>query len=285
MAKVLIGNIKGPQGIQGVCGPKGEPGEVGANAGGHNSVFRGINLLSKYSLADIYAKIAAGTFEDLYIGDYFDITITASGYAQETVRCLIAGFDCYLYNGDTALTKHHAVIVPQNSFKTPAKMNETNTSEGGYAGSVLHTTEIPKYDEALGTVFGAHLLMHRALLTNKISATGNSMAGAGFTGYASGWAWSDCKARLMTEIELYGSTVWSSSGYDTGTGKSQLPLFSLAPEYIRAGLGGTSHSGRDTFWLSAVASATYFAYCNVSGLAYYLSASSGLGVRPLFLIG
>lgn len=248
-----------------------------ANAGSHNSIFRGRNLTDVYTIAQICEKIADGSFDDLFIGDYFDISITtalSTGNVTETVRCMLAGFDPYLHNGDTALTQHHAAIVPMNSFKTAAQMNATNITDGGYAGSVMHTTTLPLYATALGNVFGSHLLTYRALLTNTVAS-----------GAASNWAWSDCKLRLMTEIELYGSVVWSKAGYDTGIGKSQLPLFSLAPEYIRAGLGGTEQSSRYSFWLSGVSSATYFAYCNHNGSANYANASGSLGVRPLFLIG
>lgn len=247
------------------------------NAGGHNSIFRGRDLTNVYTIAQICEKIADGSFDDLFIGDFFDISITtalSTGSVTETVRCMLAGFDPYLHNGDTALTQHHAAIVPMNSFKTTAQMNATNVTTGGYAGSVMHATTLPLYATALGNVLGSHLLTYRALLTNTVA-----------NGAASNWAWSDCKLRLMTEVELYGSVVWSASGYDTGIGKSQLPLFSLAPEYIRAGLGGTDHSSRTTFWLSGVYSAAYFALCSSLGYASSTSASSSIGVRPLFLIG
>lgn len=247
------------------------------NAGGHNSIFRGRDLTDIYTIAQICEKIAAGTFDDLFIGDFFDISITtalSTGNVTETVRCMLAGFDPYLYNGDTALSQHHAAIVPMNSFKTTAQMNATNITDGGYAGSVMHTTTLPLYATALGNVFGSHLLTYRALLTNTVAS-----------GAASTQAWSDCKLRLMTEVELYGSVVWSKAGYDTGLGKSQLPLFGLAPEYIRAGLGGTDHSSYNVFWLSGVSSAGSFATCASYGGAHATGASYSIGVRPLFLIG
>lgn len=247
------------------------------NAGGHNSIFRGRDLTDGYTIAQICDKIADGSFDDLFIGDYFDIDITtalSTGSVTETVRCILAGFDPYLYNGDTALTQHHAAIVPMNAFTTTAQMNSTNVTTDGYAGSVMHKTTLPLYATALGKVLGSHLLTYRALLTNTVA-----------NGAASNWAWSDCTLRLMTEVELYGSVVWAQAGYNTGIGKSQLPLFSLAPEYIRAGMGGTDHSDRNNFWLSGVTSATTFAYCHGNGGAYSYSASYSYGVRPLFLIG
>lgn len=247
------------------------------NAGGHNSIFRGKNLTNVYTIEQICDKIADGSFDDLFIGDYFDVSIATAlptGRVTETVRCMLAGFDPYLYNGDMALTQHHAAIVPMNAFTTTAQMNTANVTTGGYAGSVMHKTTLPLYATALGNVFGDHLLTYRALLTNAVA-----------NGVASNWAWSDCKLRLMTEVELYGSAVWAQAGFNTGIGKSQLPLFSLAPEYIRAGLGGTDNSSRNYFWLSGVGSATDFATCGNYGNASSYGASYSYGVRPLFLIG
>lgn len=247
------------------------------NAGAHNSKLRLKNLTNEYTPDEICRRIADNTFADLFVGDYFDIEITtalAGGNVTETVRCMLAGFNPYLYNGDTAITQPHAAVIPMNAFSTTAQMNSTNTTTGGYAGSAMHTNILPRYATALRAVFGDHLLTYHALLTNAVA-----------NGAASNWAWSDCTLRLMTEVELYGSVVWAQAGYNTGIGKSQLPLFSLAPEYIRAGLGGTDHSSRSYFWLSGVTSATTFALCNNNGHAHSTSASTSLGVRPLFLIG
>ena len=252
------------------------------SAAAHNSIYRGKNLTDVYTVDEICQRISAGTFEDLYIGDYFDISITTSLGGTETVRCVLAGFDIMWNNGDTAFTKHHAVIVPKDCFKTTAKMNDTNETTGGYAGSKMHTETLPVYAEALQTALNNHIISHRELLSTAVSTTGNSNAGAGFTGYASGWAWKDCLLRLMSEIQVYGSTVLSSSFYDTGNANIQFPLFRLAPNLKVAGLG---HNGsRMWYYLSAVVSAAAFANCNNNGGSYSNSAAGDGGVRPYFCI-
>ena len=220
----------------------------------------------------------------MYVGDYFDISITTDLGGTETVRCILAGFDIFWNNGDTAFTKHHAVIVPKDCFKTTAKMNESNVTTGGYVGSKMYTTVLPVYQAALQTALNNHILSHRELLTTAVSTTGNSNAGAGFTGYASNWEWKDCLVKLMSEIQVYGSTVLSSSFYDTGCDNIQFPLFRLAPNLKVAGLG---HNGsRMWYWLSAVVSAAAFARCTDGGSSgrYHAAAGDG-GVRPYFCIG
>ena len=248
---------------------------IPSNAAAHNAIYRGKNIQDKYIDGSLYTAIENGTFEDLFIGDYFDITITTSLGGSETVRCMLAGFDVYWGCGDTAMFTHHAVIVPANCFATTAKMNTENVTTGGYTGSEMYTTVLPVYQTALETVFGNRLLNNRELLTNAVT-----------DGKSSGWAWFDCKLRLMSEAEVYGGNVWSS-GYDVGIAKTQLPLFTLNPAKIVCGLGGAnyaSNTARYSWWLSAVTGAAYFAFVNYGGYAYSNVASDALGVRPRFLI-
>lgn len=254
------------------------------NAGFHNSIYRGKNLTGVYTIEQICSKISSGTFEDLFIGDYFDITISTSYTSSETVRCIFAGFDTYYLNGDTSFTNHHAVIVPKNCFSATASMNSTNTAEGGFIGTDMWKTVLPTYATAIDSALEGHLLTHRTLLTNSISTSLSSMAGAGWSGASNGWEWIDTKLSLMNEVQLYGSTVLSSSFYDVGCDNLQLPLFRLNPRSKIAGQGGTG-DGRMWYWLRAVAGSTTFCLCAYNGLAGYGSASDSLGVRPLFCIG
>lgn len=254
----------------------------GNSAAAHNAIFRGKDLTNVYTVEQICQRISAGTFEDLYIGDYFDVTINGEG--SEVVRCILAGFDTYLHNGDASLDRHHAVIVTKNCLNTLHQMNPTNTTEGGFVGSAMWTEVLPIYNTAFGNVFGSHLLSHRTLLSSTINATGNSNAGAGFVGCSSNWAWTDTQLSLLSEIQVYGSNVFSSSFYDTGCDNLQLPLFALDPTAKVCGKGGTG-TGRQWYWLRNVASATSFANVHYHGYSYNDGASDPSGVRPLFLIG
>ena len=254
------------------------------NAASHNAIFRGKNLTDIYTKDQIYEMINKGTFDDLYIGDYFDISISTSN-GTEVVRCILAGFDTYLHNGDTPLDRHHAVIVTKNCLNKLHPMNPTNTTEGGFVGSEMWTKVLPTYNTAFRNVFDNHLLTHRTLLSNAINATGKSNAGAGFTGCSRNWAWTDTQLSLLSEIQVYGSNVFSSSFYDTGCDNLQLPLFALDPTAKVCGKGGTG-AGRQWYWLRNVASAVNFAYVDSLGFSNGVTgASNSLGVRPLFLIG
>jgi hypothetical protein len=251
----------------------------------HNGIYRGKQLCGLRDLSVfiewLYYKVSNRDFSDIYLGDYFPVAITTTlpdgTVKTETVELMIAGFNYYYNVGNTALTKPHLVLIPRvYGFATTAKMNETNTTEGGYLNSYMHTTVLPCYAASLKAAFGGHLLSHRTLLSNAINASTPSMAGAGLTGASSGWGWTTVELQLMNEAQVYGTTVWSSSAYDVGVDNRQLPVFKFI---------NPIQYGRGSFWLRSVVSSTNFADCYGDGLANSYGASVALPVRPLILFG
>lgn len=255
---------------------------VGNSAQAHNAIFRGKNLTDVYTEDEISAKVQADDWSDLFNGDYIEKEITTTYGGTEKVRLRFAHFDYFMENGDSAVSKHHIVMVPEDCFVTTAKMNETNTTAGGYVGCAMHTTVLPVYYTALNSALNGHILKHRRLLSNTVSTTGASGAATSLTGYASNWAWADVNLCLMSEPMLYGGMVCSSSLYDVGDANIQLALFRHAPDMKIARLGYDGGS-RCSFWLSAVAASTYFAHCDGYGNANCNYASNLSGVRPYFL--
>ena len=232
-----------------------------ASAAAHNGIFRGKNLGSVPTEAQ-RAAISAGTFDDLYVGDYW----TNSG-----VTYRIAGFDYNLRCGDTDFTKHHAVIVPDASMYSH-NMNATNTTEGGYVNSLMRLEGLAQAKEKITAVFGAdHVLSHSIYLVNAVT-----------NGKPSGGAWFDGDVELMNENMVYGSHIFapacdgSTIPTNYTTEKSQLPLFQLAPHLI---------SNRQWFWLRDVVSPACFANVGDCGNADCNGASFVAGVRPYFLFG
>lgn len=247
----------------------------------HNNVYRGENLLSGHfaSIAAICTAVNSGDFSDIFVGDYIPATFTYSGTSY-TKNFRVAGIDIFLNHGDSALTRHHLVIVPDDTGIT-SYMNSSTTSSGGYVGSYMYTTRLTGLYTALGgasgTPFYGHIISQRELLTN---AT-DSVVSTGYTGWSgasSSWAWYDINLVLMSELEVYGAPVFSSSGYDTGNNK-QLPLFRLRPDMII----GTFN--RVWFWLRSVGYSTGFCLAGSGGDALSAGASHVACVRPRFLIG
>lgn len=230
------------------------------NAGAHNAIYRGKYLGTSVTAAQ-YAAIAAGTFDDLYIGDYWTIG---------EVNWRIAAFDYWLNCGDTACTDHHVVIVPDSClFNAP--MNTTNTTAGGYMGAQLNISGIEQAKGIIKNAFGAsHLMGRRIYLTTQTT-----------NGIASNGAWFDDSVTIMCEQMVYGSGIFSpvSNGSTIPDNyhieKSQLPLFLHEPSRI---------CNRVTWWLRDVIAATGFATVTSGGTSSYSFASNSLGVRPYFCI-
>lgn len=239
------------------------------NAGAHNAIYRGKSLGSTVTTAQ-YAAIKAGTFDDLYIGDYWTIG---------DVNYRIAAFDYYLNSGDTNCTTHHVVIVPDTCLYN-AQMHNTssgswesgaaNTTAGGYVGSDMYKSNLEQAKTTIKSAFSGHVLKHRIYLTNAVA-----------NGRASGGAWCDSEVDLMCEQMVYGSGIFSpvSDGSNVPVNyrveKSQLPLFQHEPSRI---------CNRATWWLRDVITASFFANVNGSGHAVCGNASDSLGVRPAFCI-
>ena len=239
------------------------------NAGAHNAIYRGKSLGSTVTTAQ-YAAIKAGTFDDLYIGDYW--TIGGVNYR-------IAAFDYYLNSGDTNCTTHHVVIVPDTCLYN-AQMHNTssggyeggaaNTTTGGYVGSDMYKSNLEQAKTTIKSAFSGHVLKHRIYLTNAVA-----------NGRASGGAWCDSEVDLMCEQMVYGSGIFSpvSDGSNVPANyrveKSQLPLFQHEPSRI---------CNRNNWWLRDVITASNFAYVYYNGGANYDDASNSYGVRPAFCI-
>ena len=208
--------------------------------------------------AEQSADIRAGKFDLVRTGGYW--TINGRKYWA-------AHADYRLNCGDTALTTHHMLVIPDKSFYNHV-MNDANDTTGAYYGSKMKTSGLA---DALATVqadFGAdHILTHRNTFANAVSS-----------GMSSGWAWYDTQIDLMNEKMVYGSHAWgggSQNGYDTGIDKSQLALFQARPDLITT---------RGNYWLRDVRSAPTFCRVTNHGDAHGGDASGPFGVRPAFLI-
>ncbi len=241
-------------------------------AGLHNSLYRGKNLGSEFT-AEQQAQIKAGTFNDLWIGDYWVIG---------GVTWRIADFDYWLHHGDTSCETHHVVIVPDGNLYN-AQMHNTssgnyeggaaNTTEGGYIGSDMYKANLANAKATIKAAFGeSHILIHREYLVNTVSG-----------GHATNGSWYDSDVELMNECMVYGSHIFEP-GTTIGASDSTIPA-NYTIDTSQLALFRLDHSricNRANWWLRDVVSAACFAFVNASGLAGYDSASGSNGVRPAF---
>ena len=241
------------------------------NAGYHNSTYRGKYLGSTVTNKQ-YEAISTGTFEDLYIGDYWIIN---------NVIYRIAAFDYYYNTGDVTCTKHHVTIVPDNSMYVAQMKNtdsgdyeegeEFNSTAGGYVGSDMYTTNLEQAKTIIREAFGEnHILSHRQRLSNEVK-----------DGYTCGQDWYDSEVELMTEQNVYGCSIFSNflnatgHSYNYTIDKSQYPLFIMNPSL---------QTNRQTYWLRDIATPVYFCIVNNDGTCCCYDSSRVYGVRPAFSI-
>lgn len=238
----------------------------------HNNIFRGQNLGNL--TATHIANIQNGTFHDMFVGDYF--TVNGSSY-------VIADINYKKGHGDNISLGNHLVLMPSDWSKTPTQtlapdsktthyMNDTNTTDGGFAGSKLYKTYLPQIQQKLEADFGSHLVQFREVVSTHVDDSGAPDQAE----------WRDTKVMIPSETMIYGTMVngnnKNGSWYNAGDDVVQLALMRFNSE--------ERNFHRQAIWLRDIHSASEFAYAGINGNADWSSASiTGFGVRAFFLIG
>ena len=280
MSVYYTASMGNASGVIPVWEPVGRTGQ--GNSTQRNGIYRGIKVGTISSISELETwltdhNVGLGQYTDLYLGDY--ITIQDGTY---NANWMIAGFDTEFYKGWLVdgssdvqwINQHHITLIPRVPLFN-AQMNSTNTTSGGYKGSAMHTSTLPTVVSNLQTVLGVHLLKRYALLSNAVDTTRSNMFGTA-GGASSSWEWTEVYATLPSEVQIYGSTIWSSSGYDTGEACMKLPVFNFINHV---------QFSRWAFWLRGVASSSNFCHASGYGRADTWDASSSNGVRPVICIG
>ena len=286
------------------------------SAGAHKALYRGKNLGNTLTNAQS-AAIRAGTFEDLYPGDYWEMTTPYTYY--------VATSDTTAKNGKT-----YFADVNGTALATQPTVGD-DISEAGYYEAVTATAtvnwRIADLDYYLRSGDNVDLQTHHAVIvpdTNLYTARMNptnitegayvgsemytknlarakalitAAFGAGHIlthraylqnavkdGKPSGGAWLNSAVELMTESMVYGGRHFSSGSQDGGDtiyNRYTLDKTQLNLFRHRPDL----ISNRQWYWLRDVVSGACFAAVDSIGYAAFIIASnSGGGVRPAFLI-
>lgn len=239
------------------------------SAGFHNSFYRGISLGTNVT-SEQYKSILDGTFDDMFVGDYWVINNTV---------WRIAGFDYWYGFGNPVCDVHHVVIVPDVSLVQSQGqiklMNSTATTTGGYVGTDFYqgkngNTAKSQARSIVQSAFGStHVLTHKEYLCNAVT-----------NGYESGGGWYDSDIELMSERMVYGSQIQGNKKSVNGDpmlytlDSTQLPLFALDRSKMNNG------SRR---WLRDVSSETQFSIIQNTGLSSYAAADYMWGdICPVF---
>ena len=179
------------------------------------------------------------------------------------------------------VTTNHVglIVIPHTTQKWNESGNTYTGADGrgaGYLNSDLHyylkNTVLPMWNTDLGA---GNLIGHSKLLSNAVNQNGYNKFGEA-TGCSSNWTWeADCKICALSEVQVYGAAIWSSSGYDTGEACRQLDVFQRYSH--------TEIFGGEYVWLRDVVSASRAARAGSDGYAGSGAASDATSVAALIL--
>jgi len=239
------------------------------------------------SWASLRARIMAGDFVGIHIGDYKPIALTTG----EVVIMEVAGIDQYYKCGDAQIG-HHIDFISRDCLAGAKVFNDTDTNNGTatepnpWRASKLFQT---LNDDTTGVVatlpadLKPCIIEKRALLESRYSAAGALDA-------STGWAWNNMgKLWLPTEVEVFGNTFWSDgdAGWTGGGGCNlQYPIFYGGAKHIIKGVG---NGGGRCYWWEASAhrrSATDVCFVGDYGSAsYHVATGAGIFAPLCFRIG
>ena len=246
----------------------------------HNAMWGGRDITAAFNNGTVSANIANGTFKNIFPGDYITKQVTISGKTY-TVNWVVVDCDYWINEGDSAMTAHHVAIVPQTPIFS-ARMNPTNSTEGGYAGSEMYKNVIPACATGIVSAFGSsHILTFRDTITNSLDTSHVSSGIPQFVG-TPGW-WGELvsvQCNLMSEKMVYGAPICSGGAMDNTMATRQMSAFRLSEKLI--------NYGKQWWWLRDVACSSLFAYvfgydgCVRAGAR--AASDANVGVRPFALL-
>jgi hypothetical protein len=170
----------------------------------HNGGIRGNNLGSSFT-AEQKAAIAAGTFDDIYVGDYWEINGR---------KYYIIDIDYYLgYGYPTLTTNHHVVVYPDDILSSQGYTYDSVY----YGGSSIYSSYLPSIASNLESIFGNYLINQGLVLYNS--------SGTPF------WGQGKCILPSMIQLQGYSQTVYPDRVQHKA---NQFSLFRYDNSLIRA---------------------------------------------------
>ena len=213
----------------------------------HRNIFRGKHLGESITEEQLTA-IRDGTFDGLYIGDYWEIN---------GVRYRIADINYWRnvgYPESEKVQKPHILIVPDTILGS-GQMHTSNSTSGGYRNSVMKTVRLNQIADSLPDTFKNILISHRMF---------------------SDGSWGNTSVDLMNEVMVHGTYICTDNSNKQTSDTQQLALFRLAPELKTIGVN---------YWLRNVAGSQTYTLISQYGDASSDMATSTYGVRPVFAVG
>ncbi len=244
-----------------------------------NNAVKGESVYTEFTTAQSN-NIRDGSFTGLYPCDewsFENVTYTFTNEADVEVsqtfsgNIVLGGLDYFkrVPGVVKALPAHYALVFAKSTMFT-ARMNSTDTTEGGYPASEMFTTTLRRADAIFKACFGAnHVISATMMLPLVNNAT------------LSSYKYYTVKSFLMFEPMIFGSYQYSilkNVSYDAFNQSGVRPI--LPAIALNSELKKISAY----YWLQDVYSASEFAGVYSGGSANYYDASNVYAVRPAALI-
>ena len=239
-----------------------------SNSGGEskNSLFRGASLGDTYTAAQKQA-VRSGMFSGLFLGDYWE---------RDGIKWRIAGFNFWGGSGIAESTNNgnrpHLAILPDSTLPSAVALHSAANTSGGYVNmDFVKNNLIGAVAATAGGVFGT-----ADSYTSMFEGLSNA---ANASGAVTSVEWSAKTVFLPSVENLYGYDANSVSGMMSRT-TTRIPLLSVAPRFVRAGVGRP-------YWTRTITSGTSVATVGIRGEITQTSVNSAGNTyaRPLVAIG
>jgi hypothetical protein len=244
----------------------------------HRNIFRGKPLGSSFTTEQKTA-VQNGTFDDLWIGDYW--TINGIDY-------VIADMDYFYGKGihdsvTQGFQTHHLVIVPRNQMYK----DKYDDSMENYNGSYIRTSGLNNAKTTITNAFSSNIISFPDLLINSIGDSSVSRSSI--------WVY-NCTVELLSEYMVFGTLYLSvmngaltlfnsSSAIISNMNCDQIAIFRLCPSFIKS-RHSTDSTSTSSWWLRDNGYSGRASMVGANGnSSVTINISKTAGVRPFFCIG
>lgn len=294
------------------------------NPENHNGIYRGKNLTNVYTIEQIYERVHDGSFEDLYLGDYFTVRLTTDLYTRFTGAAFVAGTTYYEMDSGTDVTQRTWTVTqdtePQSGKVYATKLTKTENVDlmiaafdyyynmGDTALTDHHVILIPRgagfsttakmndTNTTVGAYFNSD--MHQIVLpcyakSLKVALNNHLKAHRAYLTTVM-----NASTPSMAGAGLAGastSAAWSTSELQLMNENQLIGSMIWSSSAYEAGCGEKQlpvfHYINQTqyeiqyFWLCSVANSSYFVLSYANGITSIYGAGSTGRVRPIIIFG
>lgn len=231
------------------------------------------DITSMYTDGSLFENVKNGSFDGINPGNYFNATVNNLDGVETNFTFVILELDRYYGKPDntgTSKTHHHIVVTPKGTTTFGEDTMDGGapkpTNNGGYIGSDMFKTTIPKVDSELLSTFGTHL----KTVSLNLSNTGYNQKPYTYVNTL-------VTSYLFTEYEVLGNNVYDDENY------------TAYPQYAALKLKNSLLDGV-AYWTRSMCGANGFCYIQTDHTSYHPVYKRGTppemyAVRPAFLLG